>query len=151
MENRAQDLIHLLPYSIRDKTRGYLGYVHDRLVDLALEEGVYDRIREITDKTDLIFLLRLLYGYFVLGFRNYEQMLGFFESKDVRGFKIGSTAYTRQSHIFLEWRQVADEIERLINEARITLYVKPTLSVDEVLHRIIDSLPNEAADVEHVE
>jgi len=75
MENRTQELTRLLPYIVRDKLRYYLGYVNDRLIDLALEEGVYDRVREVRNEVDLIFLLRLLYGYFVVGFQNYEQML----------------------------------------------------------------------------
>jgi hypothetical protein len=148
MENRTQELIRLLPYIVRDKLRYYLGYVNDRLIDLALEEGVYDRVREVRNEVDLTFLLRLLYGYFVVGFHNYEQMLGFFENKGVRGFQIGSTVYARQSSISREWRQVADELERLVNEAGIALYVKPTLSIDEVLHRIIQSMPSETPNTE---
>lgn len=146
MENRAQELTHLLPYVVRDKLRYYLGYVNDRLIDLALEEGVYDRVSDVRDEVDLIFLIRFLYGYFVVGFQNYGQMLSFFENKGIKGFQIGSTVYTRQSSIYLEWRQVADELERLVNETNIALYIKPTLSIDNVLHRIIRSLPSETSD-----
>lgn len=150
MEDRTQELTRLLPYIIRDKLRAYLGYVNDRLIDLALEEGVYDRVREVRSEVHLIFFLRLLYGYFVIGFQNYEQMLGFFEDKGVKGFQIGSTAYTRQSTVSLEWKQVTSELEKLVSETGIALHVKPTLSIDEVLRRIIRSLPNEMPNTEQI-
>lgn len=147
MEDRTQYLIRLLPYAIRDKARGYLGYVHDRLVDLALEEGVYGRIKEIRGQVGLIFLLRLLYGYFVIGYRNYRQMLDFFEDKGVEGFQIGSAVYTRQSQTTFQWQEIAAELESLLADAGIASYVRPSLSVDEVLQRIIDSLPDESQSV----
>jgi hypothetical protein len=151
MEKSVQDLIRLLPYLIRDKAGNYLGYVRDRLIDLALEEGVHDRLMEIQGEADLIFFLRFLYGYFVVGYQNYEQMIEFFEDKGANGFQIGTTAYTRQSQISDEWRQVSGELERIVNEAGIALYVRPTLSVDEVLHRVINSLSDKIVGIEETE
>jgi hypothetical protein len=150
MENSAQDLIHLLPYLIRDKARDYLGYVRDRLIDLALEEGVYERVAEIQSEAELIFLLRFLYGYFVVGYQNYEQMLEFFEVKGANGFQIGTTAYTRQSQISDEWRQVSGHLESIVNEAGLALYVRPMLSVDDVLRQVLDSLPNVVTGTEEI-
>jgi len=148
MANRTQELASLLPYTVRDKFRYYLGYVHDRLIDMALEEGVYHRLKELRDEVDLIFLIRLLYGYFVVGFRNYEEMLGFFDKKGVKGFQIGSTVFNRQSPITFEWQRITDELENLVNRAGIAFYVRPTVSVDEVLRRIIRSLSDESVKAE---
>lgn len=148
MANRTQELAGLLPYTVRDKFRYYLGYVSDRLIDMALEEGVYHRLKELRDEVDLIFLVRLLYGYFVVGFRNYEEMLGFFDRKEVKGFQIGSTVFTRQSPITFEWQRITNELENLVNRAGMAFYVRPTVSVDEVLRRIIRSLSDESVKAE---
>jgi hypothetical protein len=142
MARQVQELIQLLPYDVRDRFRYYLDYVHDTLADIAMEEGVYYRLKEIREEAELIFLLRLLYGYFVVGFQNYEQMLSYFESKQVRGFQIGRTAFTRTSPLTAQWQQVANDLERLVSTAELVPYVRPGTSVAEVLRRLIRSLPD---------
>jgi hypothetical protein len=143
-----QELTRLLPYALRDKFQYHFDYVHDRLVDIAMEEGMHHRIKEYQDNVDLIFLLRLLYAYFVIGFHNHDQMLRFFESKQISGFQIGSTAFTRQSSITSEWREVAGELEALVRVTGLSLYVRPTLSIDEVLRRIVRNSPEDIAGTE---
>jgi hypothetical protein len=137
MARHIQELIVLLPYDVQDKLRRYLDFAHDRLIDIALEEHLYDRVATIRDDVDLVFLLRLLYGYFVVGFQNYDQMLHFFESKQVRGFQIGSTRFTRDNSLTYEWRQIASELESLIRQSNLGMYVRPTFSSDEVLRSIL--------------
>jgi len=55
----TRELVGLLPYVMRDQVRYYLDYVNDRLIDLALESGLYSRVREIQKQVELIFVLRL--------------------------------------------------------------------------------------------
>ena len=142
METQVRELTQLLPYDVRDRFRYYLDYMHDMLTDIALEEGLYHRLKEIREEVELIFLLRLLYGYFVVGFQNYEQILDYFESKEVRGFQIGRTSFTRTSPLTAQWHQVANDLERLVSAADLASYVRPGTSVAEVLRRLIRSLPD---------
>jgi hypothetical protein len=122
----------------------YRNYVNDRLIDLALEEGKHNRLKEIQSTVDFILLLRLLYSYFVIGFRNYDQMLSYFENKQVSGFQIGSTEFARQSPITRRWQSVAEDLENLVKDSRLRLYVEPDSTIDSVLRRIIQSVPDDA-------
>jgi hypothetical protein len=142
----TRELVGLLPYVMRDKVRYYLDYVNDRLIDLALESGLYSRVREIQKQVELIFVLRLLYGYFVIGFQNYERMLNYFETMEVDGFQIGSRVFSKRSPITSHWQQVANNIKRLVSETGTSQYVKPTMSTDMVLRQIIQSLPDKTGE-----
>jgi hypothetical protein len=142
METQVRELAQLLPYDVRDRLRYYLDYVHDTLTDIALEEGVFHRLKEIREEVELIFLLRLLYGYFVVGFQNYEQMLDYFESKQVRGFQLGRTVFTRASSLTVQWQQVANDLEHIVSAAELAPSVRPGISVAEVIRRIVQSLPD---------
>lgn len=144
MAENTQELVALLPYVLREKFSYYRNYVNDRLIDLALEEGKYGRLKEIQGTVDFIFLLRLLYGYFVIGFRNYDQMLRYFGNKQVSGFQIGSTEFTRQSRITRQWQTVAGDLESLVNDSGLRSYVEPDNRIDNVLQRIIQSIPDDA-------
>ncbi len=146
MEIRVKELSRLLPYIVRDKMNYHLDYVNDRLIDIALEEGVYHRLREIRDQVELIFFVRLLYGYFVIGFQNYERMLAYFDSKGVQGFQIGSTAFTRQSPITRQWHEIAEELADYVREGGWSSFVAPGIPDIVVIRRIIDSLLNREKD-----
>jgi len=149
MENRNIELISLLPYHVRDKFRHYLSYVHDRLIDIALEEGVYNRLEEFRSDVDFLFLLRLLYGYFVVGFQNYDQMLRFFEDKEISGFQIGSDTFIRHQPFSREWQEIANVLGGIVNEAGIEFYVRPTISIDQVLRQLIQTLPGNTSPSEN--
>jgi hypothetical protein len=139
MAEEIRRLEDLLPYSIRDRFRYYLGFVNDRLFEVAKLEGLEKHIPAIRDEVELIFLLRLLYGYFVIGYRNYTSMLNYFKGMQVEGFQIGTTEFASTSRITLEWRQLATGMERLLMESEVAQYVRPTLSTDEVIRRILRS------------
>ncbi len=141
MEVSIRELEKKLPYVVRDKARYYLDYVNDRLFEIALEEGVYDRLVEIRSEAEIIFLLRLLYSFFVIGFRNYDGMLDYLGSKDIDGFQIGRANFTRQSTITQHWQEVASELDHLVGTTRIASFVRPGLSVETVIRQIIQSLP----------
>jgi hypothetical protein len=140
MEGNVRELGNQLPYAARDKLRYYLDYVNDRLVDITLEEGVYDRLAEIRTQVELVFFLRLLYGYFVIGFRNYERMLSYLDAKEIDGFQIGSTTFTRQSAITHDWREIARDLDHLVSQTTIGSFVKPGMSVEAVIRRLVHSL-----------
>ena len=144
MEASVGELTAQLPYAVRDKLRYYLDYVNDRLVDITLEEGVYDRLAEVRDRVELVFFLRLLYGYFVVGFRNYERMLNYLDGKEVNGFQIGSTTFTRHSSITRDWQEIAGDLEHLVNQTSIGPFVKPGMSVEMVIRRLLRSLSDPA-------
>jgi hypothetical protein len=146
MEVSINDLGAQLPYTVRDKLRYYLDYINDRLIDITLEEGVYDRLAEVRDQVELVFFLRLLYGYFVIGFRNYERMLNYLDAKEVNGFQIGSTTFTRQSNITRDWQEIARELDHLVNQTSIGLFVKPGMSVETVIRRLVRSRSDSAED-----
>jgi hypothetical protein len=139
MAEEIRRLEDLLPYSIRDRFRYYLGFVNDRLFEIAKLEDLEKYIPAIRDEVELIFLLRLLYGYFVIGYRNYTSMLEYFKRMQVEGFQIGTTEFSPTSRITLEWRQLATGMERLLMESEAAQYVRPTLSTDEVIRRILRS------------
>jgi hypothetical protein len=134
-----RELENQLPYTIREKLRYYLDFVHDRLFEVAKLEDVQSQVPLIRDEVELIFLLRMLYGYFVIGYRNYASMLEYFESMQVDGFQIGTTEFSSTSRITLDWRRLAASLATLIEESRIEQYVRPSLSTDEVIRRIIRS------------
>jgi hypothetical protein len=133
------DLENQLPYAVREKLRYYLDFVHDRLHEVAHIENKGELARSVRKEVDLVFLLRLLYGYFVVGYRNYAGVLHYFDSQEVDGFRIGTTDFTISSQITLEWRQLATDLETLLADGRIAQYVRPTMSTDEVIRRILQS------------
>ena len=146
MDTSVRELIWLLPYAIRDKVRYHLGYVNDRLIDIALEEGLYSRLGEVRDEVELIFLVRLLYGYFVIGFENYQRMLDYFAVKEVDGFQIGSMSFTRHSPITQQWREIAGELESYVNERGWAPFIAPGIPDAVVIRRIIDYLLDRGKD-----
>ena len=141
MRARTRDLVGLLPYEMRDKVGYYLNYVNDRLIDIADEEGKGDRITEIRDEFEIIFLLKLLYGHFVVGFQNYESLLDFFEAKNISGFTIGSSSFSRQNKVQSEqsldndWRTLQRDLLTLISNLGYTRYMR--VSVDTVIRDIV--------------
>jgi len=139
MNEQNKELIRLLPYEIRDKYRHYRDYVHDRLVDIAMEQQMLDRVAKVEERADLVFLLRLLQGYFVIGFRNYDQMLGYLQGKQVDGFQIGGTEFRRNSPITIQWQAIASELESIINRSTLRQYLQPFLSVDDVIRSLLQS------------
>jgi hypothetical protein len=139
MTREFRELETQLPYAIQEKLRYYLDFVHDRLFEVAKLEDMEKQVSLVRDEVELIFLLRMLYGYFVIGYRNYAAMLSYFESMEVDGFQIGTTEFSPKSQITLDWRQLATNLEMLVKEDRIEQYVKPSLSTDEVIRRILQS------------
>ena len=139
MTGKFRELETQLPYVIRDKLRYYLGFVHDRLFEVARLEDMEKQVSLVRGEVELIFLLRMLYGYFVIGYRNYAAMLSYFESMEVDGFQIGTTRFSPTSQITLDWRQLATSLEMLVKEDDIEQYVKPSLTTDEVIRRILRS------------
>lgn len=143
MAGNEADLVKLLPYALQDKIHYYYDFVKDRLFEVALIEKQSEVARRFEKDIELIFLLRLLYGYFVLGYRNYDASLRFFESLEVDGFQIGTTHYSRDNTITQEWSDLAEEIEILIRENQIERYMRPTIATDEIIRELLTQL-NEA-------
>jgi hypothetical protein len=143
MEVHIRELQKLLPYAVRDKFRYYLDYVNDRLIDIALEEGIYHRLPDVRPEVEVVFFLRLLYGYFVIGFHNYEKMLSYLDSKEIDGFQIGSTVFTKQSPITRHWSEVAHELERLVKQTSTASLVRPSMSIEAVIRQIVRALPGQ--------
>lgn len=139
MVGKFRELESQLPYAIRDKLRYYLDFVHDRLFEVAKLEDMEKHISTVRGEVELVFLLRMLYGYFVVGYRNYAAMLDYFESMQVDGFQIGTTVFSASSPITLQWRRLATDLETLLTESEVAQYVRPTLSTDEVIRRILRS------------
>jgi len=139
MAERIRRLENMLPYAIRDKLRYYLDFVNDRLFEIAKLENMDEHIPAIRGEVELIFLLRLLYGYLVVGYRNYAAMLEYFKMMQVDGFQIGATEFSLSSPITLQWRQLATDLETLLMESEVAQYVRPTLSTDEVIRQLLHS------------
>lgn len=139
MVENQMDLVQLLPYSLQDKLRYYYDFVKDRLFEVAITDKRQDIARHFEKDIELIFLMRLLYGYFVLGYRNYDASLHFFESLNINGFQIGTTHYSRNSLITQEWRNLAEGIETLVRENRIERFMRSTISTDEVIRELLIS------------
>jgi hypothetical protein len=73
-------------------------------------------------------------------------MHGSVDSKDVEGFQVGSTAFTRGSSITREWREVARDLDQLVNQTSIGSFVKPGMSVQTVICQIVRSLSDQQED-----
>ena len=143
MARSEANLVKLLPYVLQDKVHYYFDFVKDRLFEVAHIEKQSEVAQRFEKDIELIFLLRLLYGYFVLGYRNYDAALSFFESLEVEGFQIGTTHYSRDNPITQEWSDLAEEIEVLIRENQIERYMRPTIGTDEIIRDLLIQL-NEA-------
>lgn len=128
---------------MQDKIHYYFDFVKDRLFEVAFLEKQLEFAQRFEKDIELIFLLRLLYGYFVLGYRNYDAALRFFESLEVDGFQIGTTHYSRDNLITQEWSDLAEEIEILIRENQIERFMRPTIGTDEIIRDLLTQL-NEA-------
>ena len=139
MEERTRVLEGLLPYAVREKYRYYVDYMHDRVYEIALEERVEYRSRDVRSTVELVLLMRFLYGYFVLGFENYERMLEYLEGKQVRGFQIGRMTFAKTSFFSEDWRQVSTELKRLTAQSELREYIQPSLSSDEAIRRLLQS------------
>jgi hypothetical protein len=139
MAQGETDLIKLLPYTLQDKVRYYFDFVKDRLFEVSIIEKSQHVARQFEKDIELIFLIRLLYGYFVLGYRNYDASLRFFESQNIDGFQIGTTHYSRNSSITQEWRDLSEEIETLIRNNQIEKYVLSSQSTDEIIRELLTS------------
>lgn len=139
MKQRTRELTHLLPYTFRDKFRYYLDFVNDRLYDIAVVEGKKELIPIINERVEFLFLLRMLYGYYVIGYENYKNFLNYFMEMQVDGFKIGTTDFTRDSEITQEWGLIAREFTSIIEEYALSDYVRPTMATDELIRKILTS------------
>jgi hypothetical protein len=137
MTDNINYLIRDLPYTLQEKVRYYYDYVKDRLFEIAIIEDRQKITKHLEKELELIFLLRLLYGYIVLGYRNYEDSLQFFESLEIDGFQIGTTHYSRNTPITQEWLNLAEDIETLVRENQIERYMHSTLSTDEIIRELI--------------
>lgn len=146
MEEHLQQPIELLPYALRDSLRRYLAHVNDALIDILLEEGIYQRHAEVRPQVDLIFTVRFLYGYFAMGFRHLDGTLGFFERMGVDGFQIGSTVFTRRTAITSQWRDLVAELDRMILEEGIAEYVRSTMSITATIRDLLDRLLSDTDD-----
>ena len=122
---------------LQDKVHFYFDFVKDRLFEIAIIENRQEIAERFKKDIELIFLLRLLYGYFVLGYRNYDASLRFFEYLNINGFQIGTTHYSRNTPITQEWLNLAEEIETLVRENHIESYMLPTLSTDEIIRELL--------------
>lgn len=110
MLRETKELIALLPYNMRERSRGYMDFVNDTLYSVALEEGVYDRRGEVQYEVEMVFMLKLLYAYFVTGYQNFTQVLEFLEHRGADGFEIGSSSYRRNSDVTHDWERVVSEL-----------------------------------------
>lgn len=133
MEPHTRRFVNDLPYSIRDRIQRYIDFVDEILVDIALEEGVYEQIGVVRRDIETIFLLRLLYGYYVLGQQNYERMMDFLGSFQINGFQIGGSTFQRNGTTDREWREVATELERIIDASGVQHYILASQSIETVI------------------
>lgn len=139
MTDNQTELVTLLPYSLQDKVRYYFDFVKDRLFEVAIIEKRQKIARRFEKDIELIFVLRLLYGYFALGYRNYDASLHFFESLNINEFQIGTTNYSRNASITQEWFNLAEEIETLVRNNRVERYMQSALSIDEIIRELLTS------------
>lgn len=139
MPENQTDLVNILPYNLQDKVRYYFDFVKDRLFEVAIIEKRQEIARRFEKDVELIFLLRFLYGYFVLGYHNYDASLRFFESLNIDGFQIGTTHYVRRASISQEWFNLAEEIETLVRNNQIERYMQSALSTDEIIRELLAS------------
>ena len=137
MPENETDLVKLLPYALQDKVHYYYDFVKDRLFDIAVIENRLETAQRYEKDIELIFFLRLLYGYFVLGYRNYDDSLRFFEVLNINGFQIGTTHFSRNTPITREWLNLAEGIETLIQENQVESYMRPTISTDEIIRELL--------------
>jgi hypothetical protein len=137
MSENQTDPVKLLPYTLQDRVRYYYDFVKDRLFEVAVIERRQEIARRFENDFELIFLLRLLYGYFVLGYRNYDASLRFFESLNIDGFQIGTTHYSRDNTITQEWFNLAEDLETLVRENQIERYMRPAISTDEIIRELL--------------
>lgn len=146
MAGTETDLVKLLPYTLQEKTHYFYDFVKDRLFEVAVIEKLVGVARRFEKDIELIFLLRLLYGYFVLGYQNYDASLRFFESLNIDGFQIGTTHYSRDNTITREWFSLAEELEILMRENQIERYMRPTISTDEIIRELLTHLSETGED-----
>lgn len=116
MRKETQQLIQLLPYNMRERSRGYLDYVSDVLHEVALQEGVYARRHEVQYEIEIIFLLKLIYAYFATGYQNFDRVLQYMEGKGAQGFSIGSSSFSKQGDLANSWRTVVRELNIIVQE-----------------------------------
>ena len=90
MLDETKQLVALLPYSMRERARGYMDFVNDVLYSVSLEENAHEQRREIQYEVEMVFMLKLLYAVFVTGYRNFTQVLEFLDGKGASGFEIGA-------------------------------------------------------------
>lgn len=139
MPSELSELERLLPYTIRDRWWYYRDFVRDRSFEIAKLDDMEEQRKSAERYIDLIFLLRMLYGYFVIGYQNYDATLSYFESRQVDGFQIGTTEFSGRSQITLDWQELVNSLKTLVRELGIGQYVEPSLSTDEVIRRILGS------------
>jgi hypothetical protein len=116
-----------------------MDFINDRLFDVATIENKRQIIPQVREEIEFVFLMRMLYGYFVIGQRNYQQMLEYFERMEVQGFQIGSTEFTQTSRFTREWQDLAREMESLVVENDLLRFVQPSIATDEVIRRVLDT------------
>lgn len=150
MRKETQQLIQLLPYNMRERTRGYLDYVSDVLHEVSLQEGVYTRRNEVQYEIEVIFLLKLIYAFFVTGYQNFDSVLQYIEGKGARGFSIGSSSFSRQGNLANSWRTVVRELNAIVQEldtitttqeaatrSNFSRYVTTYGSVESIVRQIV--------------
>jgi hypothetical protein len=146
MPANETDLVRLLPYILQDKVHYYFDFIKDRLFEIAIVENRTEMARRFEKDVELIFFMRLLYGYFVLGYQNYDSSLQFFEAFDVDGFQIGTTHYSRNSSVTQEWHDIATGLETIIQENEIERYMRPTISTDEIIKELLIRFDDESGE-----
>ena len=137
MDFYVRKIERALPYALREKLRYYLDFVHDRLTDIALEQNKYDSIRKVRPQVELVFTLRFLHAYLIVGYQNYARMLSFFEDMEIPGFQIGSTVFDRKSSLSTSWSDLSLELGKFLSEPNLKAALQLEDSTDKVIRRIL--------------
>lgn len=141
MQKETVELANLLPYKVRERLQNYLDYATDRFIDIASEENLSDeQIEANLLRFEIIFTLRLLYGYFTRSFRNYTSTLDYLESKQVKGFTIGSNTFDKGSPLYAAWRDLVNELNTVIAETDTQNYVSSQNSDDNTIRLLVSEI-----------
>ena len=140
MEQHIREFVSNFPYSIRDRIQRYIEFVDERLVDIALEEGVYQQISVIRGDIETIFFLRFIYGYYVVGQQNYDRMMNFLGAFQINGFQIGSSTFQRDSALDREWRELARGLEGIIDDSGVQRYVLARESIETIIRNYVANI-----------
>jgi hypothetical protein len=137
MRKETQQLIQLLPYNMRERTRGYLDYVSDVLHEVSLQEGVYARRNEVQYEIEIIFLLKLIYAYFVTGYQNFDNILQYIEGKGAQGLANSWRIVVRELNAIVQELDTIATTQEAATRSNFSRYITTYGSVESIVRQIV--------------